>query len=43
MTTTGFVLIFLALAAYLRVLEVSERFDLAGETQAIWKMAIKID
>ena len=35
MTTTGLVLIFLALAAYRSVLELSDRFDLAGETQAI--------
>ena len=34
-TTIGLVLILLARAAYLRVLDVSERFDLAGETQAI--------
>ena len=35
MTTTGFVLILFALAAYLRVLELSEKLDLAGDTQAI--------
>ena len=35
MTTTGFVLIFFALAAYLNVLEDSDWLDLAGETQAI--------
>ena len=34
-TTIGLVFILLARAAYLRVLDVSERLDLAGETQAI--------
>ena len=33
-TTTGFVLIFLALAAYRNVFEVSDRLDSAGDTQA---------
>ena len=35
MTTTGLVLILLARAAYLSVLDVSDKLDLAGETQAI--------
>lgn len=34
-TTIGLVLILLARAAYRRVLDVSDRFDLAGDTQAI--------
>lgn len=33
----GFVLIFFALAAYRNVLEVSDRFDSAGDTQATCK------
>ena len=36
-TMIGFVLIFLARAAYRNVFEVSERFDLAGDTHAICK------
>jgi hypothetical protein len=36
-TIIGFVLIFLARAAYRNVFEVSERFDLAGDTHAICK------
>ena len=35
MTTTGFVLIFLARAAYRRLLVDSEMLDLAGETHVI--------
>ena len=34
-TTIGFVLIFLARAAYRNVFDVSERFDFAGDTHAI--------
>lgn len=36
-TMIGLVLIFLALAAYLRVLSVSLALERTGETQAIWK------
>ena len=37
MTTIGLVLILLARAAYRRVLDVSDKLDLAGDTHAIWK------
>lgn len=35
-TTTGFVRIFFARAAYRNVFNVSDKFDRAGETHAIW-------
>ena len=38
MTTIGLVLILLARAAYRRVLDVSDKLDLAGDTHAIWKI-----
>lgn len=38
----GFVRIFLALAAYRRVLIVSDKFERAGDIQAIWKEVLGI-
>ena len=39
-TITGLVFIFFARAAYLKVFEVSDRLDLAGDTHAIYKIKI---